>query len=127
PHGQLLLRGDVHHQFPLHGRRPELVGLCSRDRTVPRVLPNRTRGYTWSVPSGVPRMMQLRPYQTEAVNFLLDKGSAVLALDRGLGKTAISLSALTPGHLPVLVTAPPRPVESVWPAETEKWRPDLTC
>ena len=72
-------------------------------------------------------MMELRPYQTEAVDWLQEKGSGVLGIDMGLGKTAISLSALTPDHLPVLVTAPPRPVDSVWPAETEKWRPDLTC
>ena len=55
------------------------------------------------------------------------KRNAALLLDMGLGKTAICLSAMTPDHLPVLVTAPPRPVESVWPVETKKWRPDLTC
>lgn len=71
--------------------------------------------------------LTLRPYQTEAVNFLHEKKSGVLALDMGLGKSAITLRALTPDHLPVLVTAPPRPVESVWPEETQKWRPDLTC
>lgn len=70
--------------------------------------------------------MELRPYQQEAVDFLHRKGSAALLLDMGLGKTAITLSALTPDHLPVLVTAPPRPAESVWPEETAKWRPDLT-
>lgn len=71
--------------------------------------------------------LTLRPYQQDALNWLHEKGSGVLALDMGLGKTAITLSALTPDHLPVLVTAPPRPVESVWPGETAKWRPDLTC
>lgn len=69
----------------------------------------------------------LRPYQEEARRFLHEKGNAALLLDMGLGKTAICLSAMTPDHLPVLVTAPPRPVESVWPVETKKWRPDLTC
>lgn len=71
--------------------------------------------------------LKLRPYQEEAVRFLHEKERALLALDMGLGKSAITLTALTPDHLPVLVTAPPRVVTSVWPAETRKWRPDLTC
>lgn len=44
----------------------------------------------------------------------------------GLGKTAATLAALEPRHLPVLVVAPKRVAESVWPAETKLWRPDLT-
>ena len=43
------------------------------------------------------------------------------------GKTAASLSALTPEHLPALVIAPKRVAETVWPGETKKWRPDLRC
>jgi SNF2 family DNA or RNA helicase len=44
----------------------------------------------------------------------------------GLGKTAASLRALTPEMLPVLVNAPKRVAEEVWPVEVPKWRPDLT-
>jgi len=44
----------------------------------------------------------------------------------GLGKTAVSLSALTGVHLPVLVIAPKRVIEETWPEEIAKWRPDLT-
>jgi SNF2 family DNA or RNA helicase len=44
----------------------------------------------------------------------------------GLGKTASVLSALEPEHLPVLVVAPKRVAEHVWPAEQRKWRPDLS-
>lgn len=44
----------------------------------------------------------------------------------GLGKTAASLSALTPDHLPALVVAPKRVAENVWDAERDIWRPDLS-
>lgn len=69
--------------------------------------------------------LQLRDYQRTAVAFLQDRKSAALFLDMGLGKTAISLSALTDEHLPVLVTAPPRVAANVWPEEARIWRPDL--
>lgn len=36
------------------------------------------------------------------------------------------LSALTPAHLPVLVTAPKRVAEETWPQERDLWRPDLS-
>lgn len=36
------------------------------------------------------------------------------------------LQALTPDHLPVLVIAPKRVAENVWPVEVPKWRDDLT-
>lgn len=42
------------------------------------------------------------------------------------GKTAITLSALTPDLLPALVTAPKRVAENVWETEAALWRPDLT-
>jgi len=45
----------------------------------------------------------------------------------GHGKTAAVLSALRPDDLPVLVIAPKRVAESVWPEETALWRPDLHC
>lgn len=73
-----------------------------------------------------PKGLQLRDYQKTAVSFLQDRKSAALFLDMGLGKTAISLRALTKDHLPVLVTAPPRVARHVWPEEVSKWRPDLT-
>lgn len=67
----------------------------------------------------------LRPYQRDAVEFLHEHPRGALLLDMGLGKTAITLRALTPNHLPVLVSAPPRVAEMVWPVEVPKWRPDL--
>ena len=70
--------------------------------------------------------MKLHGYQELARDFLRDRGRAGLFLDMGLGKTAISLSALEPRHLPVLVVAPKRVAEHVWPTEKDLWRPDLS-
>ena len=65
-------------------------------------------------------------YQKEAVKFLVERGSASLWLDPGLGKTAIVLSAFktlrTKGMVKkMLVIAPLRPVYGVWPTEVKKW------
>ena len=65
-------------------------------------------------------------YQKEAVKFLVEKGSAALWLDPGLGKTAVVLSAFRTLKLKglakkMLVIAPLRPVHGVWPPEAKKW------
>jgi SNF2 family DNA or RNA helicase len=70
--------------------------------------------------------LELRDYQKVGVHFLHNRKNAGLFLDMGLGKTAISLSALTPDHLPALVVAPKRVAETVWDAERDLWRPDLS-
>ena len=70
--------------------------------------------------------LKLHGYQELARDFLRNRGRAGLFLDMGLGKTATCLSALEPRHLPVLVVAPKRVAEHVWPAERDLWRPDLT-
>lgn len=71
--------------------------------------------------------LALRDYQRLGVQFLREhKRGAGLFLDMGLGKTAISLSALEPRHLPALVVAPAKVAENVWDEEVQKWRPDLT-
>lgn len=69
--------------------------------------------------------MKLRDYQHRAVKHLHDNPRAGLFLDMGLGKTASTLSALTPDHFPVLVVAPKRVAETVWGPERDLWRPDL--
>lgn len=69
---------------------------------------------------------RLHPYQRDAVAHLYAHPRAGLFLVPGLGKTAISLSAITSVHLPVLVIAPKRVTEETWPAEIAKWRPDLS-
>lgn len=70
--------------------------------------------------------MILHDYQEIAVDHLLRNPRAALFLDMGLGKTAVTLRALTPRHLPALVTAPKRVTEEVWAEEAGKWRPDLS-
>lgn len=70
--------------------------------------------------------MKLRGYQELARDFLRRNPRAGLFLDMSLGKTAISLSALEPRHLPALVIAPKRVAERVWPKERGIWRPDLS-
>lgn len=66
----------------------------------------------------------LHGYQELARDFLRGQGRG-LFLDMGLGKTASTLSALEPRHLPALVVAPKRVTEHVWPRERDLWRPDL--
>lgn len=65
-------------------------------------------------------------YQEEAVKFLLSRHSAGLFLDPGLGKTSITLAALTvlkeKGMLgKVLLIAPLRVCYLVWAKEVKKW------
>lgn len=71
------------------------------------------------------RGWSLHDYQIVARDYLRGRDRAGLFLDMGLGKTASSLSALEPRHLPALVVAPKRVAEEVWPTETALWRPDL--
>ena len=70
--------------------------------------------------------LKLHKYQEDAVKFLQEApGGRGLFLDMGLGKTAITLFALTTEHLPALVIAPKRVAMNVWGEEAKKWRPDL--
>lgn len=69
--------------------------------------------------------MRLHDYQKLARDFLQQHKEAGLFLDMGYGKTAITLAAIEPRHLPVLVVAPKRVAEHVWPEERDLWRPDL--
>jgi SNF2 family DNA or RNA helicase len=69
--------------------------------------------------------LNLHGYQEVAVDHLHRNPRAALFLEMGLGKTAITLRALTPEHLPCLVTAPKRVTENVWATEAALWRPDL--
>lgn len=71
-------------------------------------------------------MLELHDYQIVARDYLQSNRRAALFLDMGLGKTAATLCALEPRHLPVLVSAPKRVALEVWPAEVKLWRPDLT-
>jgi len=70
--------------------------------------------------------LKLHGYQELARDFLRGTPRAGLFLDLGLGKTAVTLSALQSWHLPALVVAPKRVAEHVWPVERDLWRPDLS-
>lgn len=67
------------------------------------------------------------PYQEQAIQFALERPSAGLFLDMGLGKSVISLTVLK--HLrddylelsKALVVAPKRVAEDTWPREVRKW------
>lgn len=73
-----------------------------------------------------PQLWQPHPYQQQAVKWLIERGGAGLFLEPGLGKTAITLSALkilkARGMMrKALVIAPLRVLQLVWPAEQKKW------
>ena len=73
--------------------------------------------------------MQYKPheYQKYATNFVLDHPVSAILLDMGLGKSVITLTAITEllfdrfdAHK-ILVIAPLRVARDTWPAEIEKW------
>jgi SNF2 family DNA or RNA helicase len=66
-------------------------------------------------------------YQTRAVKFVLERRSAALFLDPGLGKTSITYAAIRvlkqQGlHEGTIVVAPRRPAVMVWRQEQERWK-----
>jgi len=65
----------------------------------------------------------LRPYQTDAVNFLRGRDRAMVLAKVGAGKTLIALSAMQarPDVGRWLVLAPKRVCEEVWAQERAKW------
>jgi len=78
-------------------------------------------------PSRGSQLWKPHAYQRKAIKFLIERGAAGLWLEPGLGKTSVTLAALsllleqqlTRG---ALVIAPLRPVYLVWPDELRKWR-----
>lgn len=67
-----------------------------------------------------------KPYQLEAVKFLLSNCNSGIFLDPGMGKTSSTLAAITYlrklGQVnKVLIIAPIRPMYKVWPDEIKKW------
>src|SRR5437868_5546561 len=70
----------------------------------------------------------LHNYQWNAINFILDKKKCALYLGMGLGKTIITLSALTKIQetlpekpLKILIIGPLRVINNVWHTEIQKW------
>ena len=71
--------------------------------------------------------MELHNYQHRAVEFMKSRDYSLLAIEMGLGKTVITLTAIKElmherfeVHK-VLVIAPLRVGLQTWPAEIEKW------
>jgi SNF2 family DNA or RNA helicase len=69
----------------------------------------------------------LHPYQHSAVDYIIDKGRCMLALDMGLGKTTSTLTAISDMvgagvASKVLIIAPLRVCNSVWAQEARKWQ-----
>lgn len=75
-------------------------------------------------------MLQLRPYQETAADFLYEHDRAMILAPVGAGKTAITLTAMQAmikdGHVKrFLVLAPKRVCTDVWPIEAPKWAPGI--
>jgi SNF2 family DNA or RNA helicase len=74
--------------------------------------------------------LKLRPVQEQAADFLYEHDHALLLAWVGAGKTATALTAIRDmvrdGHARrVLVLAPLRVANEVWPVEAALWAPDL--
>ena len=91
-----------------------------------RVIPTITKND--DTPLGLQgfRGKRLRPYQNEAINFMLDRNASLLASDQGTGKTAAMLGAAIgrinrDGVKRVLVIAPASVAQNTWPEEINNW------
>ena len=74
-----------------------------------------------------PKIWTPRPYQLEALEFVLGRHGAGLMLDPGLGKTSTYLAAISillerKEVSKVIVCAPMRVAKTVWPVEAQKWK-----
>jgi SNF2 family DNA or RNA helicase len=77
--------------------------------------------------------LKLKPYQWADVAFMATAGTALLANEPGLGKTASMIRTLQvlagagdPSPLPALVVCPNSLKITVWKRELEKWSPELS-
>ena len=69
----------------------------------------------------------LRPYQSEAIERVVENPCHALFLDMGMGKTAIALTALKRllddlRITKALIVAPLKVCRTVWPVEARRWR-----
>ena len=76
-------------------------------------------------------VLQLRPYQNQAVDFIYERDRSMVLAPVGAGKTAITLTAMREFKINGvvkrwLIVAPKRVCTDVWPVEAPKWAPDLT-
>jgi superfamily II DNA or RNA helicase len=68
----------------------------------------------------------LHDYQKKAVNFCLQHKTVFLAMDMGLGKTAVALEVIRRTKQKAIVWAPLRVIHNTWPSEIAIWAPELT-
>jgi len=70
--------------------------------------------------------MQLHQYQKNAIKFSIVNKAVFLALDLGLGKTAVALEVIRRTKKPAIVFAPLKVIYNTWPDEIVNWAPELT-
>lgn len=70
--------------------------------------------------------MKLHAYQERAVQFGLENKQTFMAIDMGLGKTAIALTMIGRLKIKAFVFAPLRVIANSWPEEIHKWTPHLS-
>jgi len=71
-------------------------------------------------------MLQLHQYQKKAIEFGLENKTVFMAMDLGLGKTAVSLKIIQRLKQKAIVFAPLRVIYNTWPDEIKRWTPELT-
>lgn len=71
-------------------------------------------------------ILALHQYQDDGVDFFEKVKTPFLALDMGLGKTAIVLTFLRRMGLKAIVLGPLGALINTWPDEIDKWTPELT-
>ena len=71
-------------------------------------------------------MYKLHKYQEDGIQFIFDVKTAFLALDMGLGKTAIVLKFLKQAKQKALIISPLGALINTWPDEIARWTPELT-
>jgi superfamily II DNA or RNA helicase len=107
--------------FLLEGAKEQVQKQQARDEVKAELL---SEAENWEgILRNIAPGLRLRRPQEEAVRFLLSRKRALLADDKGVGKTIEALAAIPPGSS-VLVACPSSVVLS-WKREVEKWRPDL--
>jgi len=74
----------------------------------------------------MPSMPELHEYQERAIEFCLQQKTVFLAMDMGLGKTAVALKVIERIGQKAIVFAPLRVIHNTWPSEIEKWTPSLS-
>lgn len=74
----------------------------------------------------MPLVPELHEYQKRAVKFCIQHQTVFLAMDMGLGKTAVALKVIQETKQRAIVFAPLRVIYNTWPSEIKKWTPDLT-